>query len=140
MKHIFDGKHYTLRFEKGEQVVAGLQNFVREQDIVNAWVKGLGGLASAELGFYDLSAQEYHWKKFDEPLELTNLTGNIAWVDNEPVLHLHATVSDKDFHAYGGHLKEAEVGGTVEVMIHAINSKKLLRMQDEQTGLKLLDL
>lgn len=140
MKYVFDGKHYTLRFETGESVVAELSRFVQEHDIKGAWVKGLGGLADAEVGFYDLSAREYHWKKFDEPLELTNLTGNIAWADNEPVLHLHATVSDKDFHAYGGHLKEAEVGGTVEVMIHAINSKKLLRIQDEQTGLKLLDL
>ena len=94
----------------------------------------------AELGFYDLAAQQYNWTKLDELLELTNLTGNIAWQDGEPVLHLHATVSDASMHAYGGHLKEAEVGGTVEVMIHAIVSDGLTRKLDESTGLNLLDL
>lgn len=139
MKSIFDGKHYVLQFTKGEPLVEELQKFVREQNIRSAWVKGLGGLASAELGFYDLNTQEYSWNKFDEPLELTNLTGNIARQDNEPVLHLHATVSDASMHAYGGHLREARVGGTVEVMIHAIGGS-LTRKLDEATGLNLLDL
>lgn len=139
MKYVFDGKHYTLRFETGESVVDGLSRFAQEQDIKGAWVKGLGGLASAELGFYDLSAKEYSWTKFDEPLELTNLTGNIARQNNELVLHLHATVSDAGMHAHGGHLREAIVGGTVEVMIHAIGGDPTRKL-DEATGLNLLDL
>ncbi len=139
MKHAFDGKHYVLLFNKGERVVEGLHEFARERNIQSAWVKGLGGLAWAELGFYDLNVQEYNWTKFDEQLELTNLTGNIAWKDNEPVLHLHATVSDVSMHAHGGHLQEAEVNGTVEIMVHAIGGK-LTRKHDNNTGLNLLDI
>lgn len=139
MKYAFDGKHYALRFETGEQLVAELTRFVQEQDIQSAWIKGLGGLASAELGFYDLSAKTYSWVQFDEPLELTNLTGNVARQANEPALHMHATVSDASMHAHGGHLREAVVGGTVEVMLHAIGGN-LTRAFDEATGLNLLDL
>lgn len=140
MTYTHDEKQYTLCFKKGEKLIDGLLQFVREQDVRGAWVKGLGGLAGAELGFYDLTAQAYSWTNIDEPLELTNLTGNIAWQDGEPILHLHATVSDASMHTYGGHLKEAEVGGTVEVIIHAVTSAGLTRKRDEATGLNLLDL
>ncbi len=141
MTYVHDGFNYTLRIEKGELVVETLLEFIREKDIKGAWVLGLGGLMWAELGFYDLNTQEYAWQKFDELLELTNLTGNIAWQDGKPVLHAHATVSDVSFHAHGGHLREAEAAGTVELLIHVWNNEEgLARQKDKQTGLNLLSL
>lgn len=141
MTFTYDEFNYTLKFEKGEAVVAGLLAFVRDQDLRGGWISGLGGLDWAELGFYDLQTQEYTWTKLEEALELTNLTGNIAWQDNEPALHLHATVSDAAMHARGGHLKEAEVAGTVEVFIHMWDKPQgFTRELDEQTGLNLLQL
>lgn len=141
MKFVFDDFNYTLKFEQGELVVEQLTRFVREQNIRGGWVVGLGGLAWAELGFYDLNTQEYSWTKFDETLELANLTGNIAWSDDSPALHLHATISDTSLRANGGHLKEAEVGGTVELFIHAWDKEDgFTRAKDEQTGLNLLQL
>lgn len=141
MTYTFDEYNYTLRFAKGELVVEQLTKFIQDNDVHGGWIVGLGGLMWAELGFYDLDAQEYSWKKFDELLELTNVTGNIAWQDGKPVLHLHATVSDASFHAYGGHLKEAEAAGTVEIFIHRwLNKDGLKRTKDQDTGLNLLDL
>lgn len=141
MKFTQDEFNYTLRFEKGELVVEQLLKFVRDKGIRGGWVVGLGGLAWATLGFYDLSSQQYSWTKLEEPLELTNLTGNIAWQDGEPALHLHATVSDASLHASGGHLQECEAAGTVEVFIHRwLSDDGLRRNRDEKTGLNLLDL
>ncbi len=141
MVFAFDGYNYTLRFERGELIIENLVQFIKDQQIGGGWVVGLGGLAWAELGFYDLAAKEYDWKKFDTLLELTNLTGNIAWQHNQTVLHLHATISDASFHAHGGHLKEAEAAGTVEVFIHRwLRDEGLQRSKDEATGLNLLDL
>ena len=136
----FDGYNYLLRLKKGDLLVASLTKFVIEKDIKGGWVMGLGGLAWAELGFYNLQAQAYEWDKLDEALELTSLQGNIAWQDNKPALHLHATVSDASFHARGGHVREAETAGTVELFIHVWNEDKLMRSRDNQTGLNLLDL
>lgn len=141
MTYTFDTYNYTLRFERGELVVEQLLAFVRKQNLRGGWIVGLGGLAWAELGFYDLQTREYSWKKIDEPLELTNLTGNIAWQDGKPVLHLHATVSDASFHAQAGHLKEAEAAGTVEIFIHRwLDDKGLARQKDDKTGLNLLQI
>lgn len=141
MTYSFDEYNYTLRFDKGEKFVGLLVEFVKEHNIKGGWIIGLGGLAWVELGFYDLNTQEYQWSKFDEPLELANLTGNIAWQGNEPVLHLHATIADASFHAKAGHLKEAETAGTVEIFIHRwLHDKSLARQKDNNTGLNLLEL
>lgn len=129
---------YLLVFQKDERLVDTLSTFVREQNIRGGWISGLGGLQSVELGFYDLHAQQYVWRQFDVLLELTNLTGNIAYKDDELVLHLHATVSNADYQAYGGHVREAVVAGTVELVIQPW--PLLARTQDELTGLNLLDI
>ncbi|MDQ3123123.1 MAG: DNA-binding protein [bacterium] len=141
MKFIKDEFNYTLRLEKGELLVESLTKFVTENKIKGGWVMGLGGLKWAELGFYDLPSQSYTWAKLDEPLELTNLTGNLAWQDEAPLLHLHATVSGSSLHARGGHLKESEVAGTVELFLHFWDGDKgLKRTHDSSTGLALLEL
>lgn len=141
MQSASDEFNYTLKLERGELVVEKLTKFVRDNNLRGGWVLGLGGLAWAEIGFYDLEAQEYSWTKIEETLELTNLTGSIAWSGDDPVLHLHATVSDASLHAKAGHLKEAEAGGTVEVFIHMWDKEDgFTRRLDEQTGLNLINL
>ncbi len=136
----FDGYNYIVRLDKGEKLVEQLTRFVVDNQLTGGWVLALGGLAWAELGFYDLSAQQYEWQRLDELLELTSLQGNIAWQDGKPVLHLHATVSDASMHARGGHLREAEVAGTLEVFVHVWNKGELKRAPDAEVGLSTLDL
>lgn len=140
MKFVTSGHDYVVRFDKGEEIVSGLKSFVLNQNIRGGWVTGLGGLTHAELGFYNLKSKEYDWKKLNIGLELTSLSGNISWQDDQPFLHLHANVSDAALRAYGGHLKTAEVAGTVEVYVHVLDGQELNRTRDEETGLNLLDL
>lgn len=141
MKYRSDGHSWLVRFEKGEKLVEGLVNVVRQENIRGGWVSGLGGALSAELGFYHLEEQTYEWKKFDQLLEIVSLQGNIAWQDDKPVLHIHGSFSDKNMHAFGGHVKELVTGGTAEVMIHRWNEQDdLSRVKDEGTGLNLLGL
>jgi uncharacterized protein len=140
MKYKFDGYNWLVRFNRGEKLIEGLTQLVKDENIGGAWVSGLGAAEWAEVGFYDLRAKKYEWKKFDQALEITSLQGNVSWNEAEPVLHLHATLSDKDMHAYGGHLKELEVGGTCELLLHRWYEGKLQRSEDAQTGLKLLKL
>lgn len=136
-----DEFNYTLQLRKGELLIETLSKFVTDKKLKGGWVIGLGGLAWAELGFYDTNAQAYLWTRFDEPLELLNITGNISCMDSKPWLHLHATVSDASQYARGGHIREAEVSGTVEILIHKWDDQKgFKRFDDEATGLKLLDL
>lgn len=140
MTYQFDGYNYLLRLHKGEQLVVCLTDFVRKQGVAGGWVSGIGGALAAELGFYDLTAQHYRWKQFDELLEIISLQGNIAWVGEEPFLHLHGTFSGADMQTIGGHVKELTVGGTCEIFLHVWNKTQLTRASDDETGLKLLDL
>lgn len=141
MTFAYDEFNYTLRLEKGELLIESLTRFIKDKNLKGGWIIGIGGLAWAELGFYDLNAQAYLWTRFDEPLELLNITGNIAWERKEPFLHLHATVSDASQYARGGHVQEAEVSGTVEIFIHMWDDDKgFKRSDDKATGLKLFDL
>ncbi len=134
-----DEFNYTLRLDKDEKLVENLLSFVRTNQIRGAWVFALGGLKEAELGMYDLEAKRYNFTNIAGPLELVSLTGTVAWQDNEPALHLHASVSDKTLAVCGGHLKEAVVSGTVEVFIHVWDTDKgFERQHDEQSGLNLL--
>ncbi len=140
MTHTFDGYNWLVRLDKGERLVETLTEFIKQEKIGGAWVSGLGAAQSAELGFYDLDKQAYNWQKLDQLMEITSIQGNVAWQDDLPVLHLHGTFSDRNLRAFGGHIKELQAGGTVEVLLHRWYKGQLNRSMDAATGLNLLDL
>lgn len=140
MTYTSDGHHWLVKLNKGELLVENLVRLIKEQQIKGAWLSGLGGALWAELGYYDLETQEYVWQKFDDVPEITSLQGNVAWKDGEPVLHIHGTLSKKDFSAVGGHVKELAVGGTCEILIHRWHTETgLTRSTDTGTGLTTLN-
>lgn len=140
MKYKFDGYNWIVRLEKGEKLADNLLNLIRQENIGGAWLSGLGAAQSVELGYYDLAAKQYHWKTVDQLMEITSLQGNVAWDGDEPVLHIHGTFSDENMVAHGGHVNDLVVGGTCEILLHRWYDGKLARSQDEDPGLKLLDL
>ncbi len=140
MKHQYDGFNWMIRLQKGESLVENLIKFARQENIRGGWISGIGGALSVELAFYDLPAKSYKIKEFDKLLEITSLQGNIAWVDKDPVVHIHGTFSDANMQSIGGHVKELRVGGTCEIFIHNWFHDKLTRSIDDVTGLTLLDL
>ncbi len=129
----------VLRLKRGKYLVESILEFCEKQNIDGAYLHGIGAVEKIEMGYYDLEAKKaYEFKEIDKYLEITNLTGNISKLDGELKLHAHITVSDKNLQAYGGHLKEATVGGTVELFI--VKTPGLVRKEDEETGLSLLEL
>lgn len=134
-----DSYNGLVRLNKGEELIASLNQIVQEQNLPSCWVSGLGGAASATIGFYDLETKQYQWQEITEPMEITNLTGNLAWQEGEPIWHIHGTFSKKDMTAIGGHIKQLVVSGTCEILLHKWYADKLIRAEDTDTGLKLLD-
>ena len=129
-----------MRLDKGELLVESLTKLVKEQQIKGAWVSGIGGAMWVELGFYDLLNKTYLWKKLDQVVEVTNLQGNIAWEGDTPIVHLHGTFGDVNMQSVAGHVKELEVAGTCEVLLHQWYGEGLKRFHSDKIGLKLLDL
>ena len=73
-------------------------------------------------------------------MEVLSLEGNIATGENSrPQIHAHIVVGDSDGAAFGGHLLEAHVWPTLEVVIQETPAH-LRRRTDPETGLALIDL
>lgn len=140
MKHKFDGYNWLVRLEKGELLSENLLKLVKQENIGGAWLSGLGAVQWVELGYYDLESKQYRWKKIEQLMEITSLQGNVGWEGDEPILHIHGTFSDETMAAHGGHVKDLQVGGTCEILLHRWYDGKLTRSLDDDSGLKLLDL
>ena len=67
------------------------------------------------------------------------MVGDIALEGEEPQVHAHVVVGRRDGMAMGGHLLEAHVRPTLEVVL--VESPEHLRKKtDPETGLALIDL
>lgn len=134
-KKIEDG--YLVVLKKGEDVVKKLTAFCIQEKIQAGFINGIGAAKGAVVGYYHLPSKTYKHKRFNKFMEIAALNGNVSLKDGKPYLHLHVVLSDNKLRAFGGHLKEATVGGTCEV--HLITATvKLERTPDKDTGLALL--
>jgi hypothetical protein len=128
---------WVIRLEKGEKIVEKLKEFCKVNSLSGGFFFGLGAVDCVEVAHYDLYEKKYSKLKFNKPLELLNITGSIG-VGKELIIHAHVTLSDNKMHAFGGHLVEAVVSGTLE--IYFIKLPALKKKYNPQTGLNLLDL
>ena len=130
-------KQIILRVDPGEELREVVQNVCKEKKISVGWVNALGSSAALQLAYYNLDTKEYETKDYDERLEITTITGNIARKDGEPFLHIHGTFSDADMKVVGGHVNSCVISATGEVVIH-VGEGDMVRLPDEDTGLSLL--
>ncbi len=127
---------YLIRFFRGEELVSSLKNFSIQNDVRAGTFTVIGATTKIELGFYSLGHKEYSWKLFEGEFEVTGAGGNIGMFQEEVVIHLHATIADINFNAYGGHVRSMVVGATCEVVI-TIFDEMIERKFDEDIGLNL---
>jgi predicted DNA-binding protein with PD1-like motif len=132
-------KTFAVVFDPGEEVVAGLLRFAREQKLTGAHLTAIGAFERVTLGFFELAKKDYKKIPIEEQVELMSLVGNIAQDEKgEPKLHAHVVVGKSDGSAHGGHLLEASVRPTLEVVI-VESAGHLRRKMHAHLGLALLD-
>lgn len=129
----------ALVFATGDEVVSELARFVADQRVDAARFTGIGALSAVTLGWFDWEAREFRPIALDEQVEVVSLAGDVAAQDGTPTVHAHVTVARSDGSAHGGHLLEAHVRPTLELVL--VDSPAHLRKHyDAQTGLTLIDL
>lgn len=128
------GNKVVMRIDRGEEVVETIKNFCEEQKITLGSISGLGAAGRVKVGLFDVEKKEYFSKVFEGDFEITNLTGNISTMNGETYLHLHITIADHEMRAYGGHLNEAVICATCEVIIDVIDGM-VDRSFNEDVGL-----
>jgi predicted DNA-binding protein with PD1-like motif len=133
-----DARTYLLEFRTGQEVMQGLLAFARKHKLVAGHVTGIGAISHAVIGYFDPLKKTYLRNTEKEQAELLSLTGNLALNDNEPFFHVHVALGLRDGSARGGHLFEATVRPTVELVLTTY-AKPVRRKIDPETGLPLLD-
>jgi uncharacterized protein len=130
---------FALVFAAGDEVKSELERFAREQSLSAARLSGMGALRDVTLGYFNWESKEYDENRFDEQVEIVSLNGDVALNDGEPAVHAHLAVGRADGSALGGHLVEAHVRPTLEVVL--VESPAYLRKEvDPETGLALISL
>ena len=131
-------KTYALILDKGDEVIGCIESFAREKGIVAAQLTGIGAFSDAVLGFFDWETKDYRRIPVTEQVEVVSLLGDIALgPDGNPVLHPHVVVSRADGIAMGGHLIEAYVRPTLEVVLTE-SPRHLRKRKDSESGLALI--
>jgi hypothetical protein len=130
---------YAVVLDTGDEVIGELGKFVREQEVEAASLTAIGAFSRGVLGYFDWESKQYKKIPVDEQVEVLSLLGDVAVGDQGPTLHLHAVLGKADGSVVGGHLIEAYVRPTLEVIL--IQPPSYLRKRkDPETGLALIDI
>ncbi len=128
------------RIMPGEDVKEAVTALVKEKNIKSGLINIIGALGKFTVGYFDLETKEYNFKTYEEDVELVSCMGNIAYKDDEPIIHLHLIVARGDYSLLGGHLGQPSIiSVTGEVYIYETDHT-LERAHVPSFNLDLLDL
>jgi predicted DNA-binding protein with PD1-like motif len=129
-------KVFALIFETGDEIAGELLRVSNEQS--GSSFKAIGALSYAKLGWFNWETKKYQPACVpDEQVELLSLIGDIALKDGEPQVHAHVVVGRCDGTAHGGHLIEARVRPTCELILTE-SPTHLQKQLDPETGIALI--
>jgi predicted DNA-binding protein with PD1-like motif len=133
-----DNNHFVLRFDKGEEIFAGLSDFALKNNVSAATFTGLGTCSMVEIGYFNPFLKEYRKKPYRENYEIVSLTGNLALLEGKPAIHAHGSFSATDFTMLGGHVFKIETLATCEIHLIKLDGK-MERKNNPDYNLNLLD-
>ena len=133
-------KTFVLIFHTGDEIASLLQRFAKRQGLEGSSFTAIGALSHAKLGWLNWETKKYDPAcVLDEQVELLSLIGDIAFKDGEPLVHAHAVVGRSDGTAHGGHLLEARVRPTCELILTESPSR-LQKKLDPKSGIALIQI
>ncbi len=135
-------KVFVVIMEEGEEIAAGLDAFARRMDIDAASFSAVGAVRAAKLGFFDLEIRDYRTIRVEEQSEIVAFLGDITGAhddESQPKVHAHMVIAGADGRTTGGHLLEAWVRPTFELVVTE-SPAHLRRTYDAERGLSLIDL
>jgi len=132
-----DNSTYALIFESGDDVLKIMETFANEHSLKAARFTAIGAFSKVELGFFDFAMKDYKHIPINEQVEVLSLTGDVALYGDDSKVHAHVVVGKEDGIAMGGHLLNAVVHPTLELILEETPSY-LQRRMDDETGLPLI--
>ncbi len=131
-------KTYVLVFSSGDEVMAGLSAFAEREHVAASHFTAIGALSDATLGWFSWEQKTYKKIPVREQVEVLSLAGDIVQDKGKPKIHAHIVLAKSDGTARGGHLLEAHVRPTLELVL-VESPKQLQRTMDPESGLALIN-
>lgn len=132
------GGSYFVRLERGEEILSSLAALAEKEDIALGCVSGLGAVDRFTAGVFFPQEKVYRKNDFHGNFEITSLTGTITRMDGKPYLHLHMSAGNEYGKVMGGHLNEAHVSATCEIVVRVVDGSVGRAFSDE-IGLNLFE-
>ena len=130
------GKTIVMRIDKGEEVLTQLKAMALKEDIQLASVRALGATNDFTVGVFKVDEKKYYANHFTGDFEIVSLTGTISTMNGEYYAHLHMSAGDEQGRVFGGHLNEAIISATCEMVVEVIDGR-VERTHDADVGLNL---
>jgi predicted DNA-binding protein with PD1-like motif len=129
---------FAVVLQTGDEVMACLEDFIIGEKITAAQFSAIGALSDAVLQYFDWSTKQYVRIPVRGQVEVAALLGDAAeGPDGKPALHLHIVVGKQDGQAMAGHLGEAHVRPTLQVIVTE-SPAHLRKRYDPESGLALI--
>src|SRR5215468_799022 len=126
--------------QSGDEAMHVLQVFAAPERVGGAQPTAIGALSTAKLAFFEWETKQDRPIPVDEQVEVASLVGDIAiGPDGKLGVHLHAVLGRRDGTALAGHLVEAHVRPTLEIIIRE-SPVHLCKVKDPESGLALIKL
>lgn len=130
------GKTIVMRIDRGEEILTQLKIMAQKENIQLASVRALGATNDFTVGVFKTGEKKYYANHFTGDFEIVSLTGTISTMNGEYYAHLHMSAGDEQGRVFGGHLNEAVISATCEMVVEVIDGH-VERAFDENVGLNL---
>ncbi len=131
-------KSHFLVIPLDKPILLTLEDWAKKNNVQGCTFTAIGAIKDVELGFYELHKKDYIRKTFSEgDFELISFLGNITLKDGKHYAHAHVSIGREDFSVIGGHLFEAKVAVTIEIIIQEYNLMGLRKL-DNNLGLQTI--
>jgi predicted DNA-binding protein with PD1-like motif len=138
-KTIDGSRPWILVFGKGDEVMSGLADWAKREDIKAGHLTAVGALSSVLFGWFDKDLRAYKDIPVDQQVECISFLGDIGFAEGKPALHVHGSVGRPGGSLVGGHVLRAVAWPTLEVFV-TVFERPLTKHKDQETDLQLFDL
>ena len=128
---------HVFRVKPKQELISKIMDYCMQYGITSGVVIGIiGSVEGARLNFLKELPGKYEAMEYEGPLEIVCAQGSVASKGSDLITHVHMQLSSPD-ECRGGHLAEATVFSTAEVVIGELDYQ-LVRYADGYTGLNEL--
>ena len=134
------GRIVVARFEDGDQIIQGITEIAKKENIRAGVYYLLGGMKSGKFVVgpeTDAMPPVPMWRELNESHEIVGL-GTIFWQGDEPKLHFHGTYAKRDNVQAGCMRENAQTFLVLEAIIMEIKGVNAARELDPVSGMVLL--